>query len=68
MTIADISAAATYTTIVETGLVDTSTYTALPAWVDRVKAAIPNYQKLNADGVAEFGKIFKEKLAEAKKN
>ncbi len=68
VTIADITLAATCTTFQVTGLIPMSPYAELPAWLDRVRAAVPNYEEANAKGVAAFGETFKKKLEEAKAN
>ncbi len=62
VTIADITAVATFTTVQATGLVDTSPFTALPAWVDKVRAVVPGFQKINDAGIEEFKKVIKKVL------
>ncbi len=66
MTIADIALAATVTSIQATDIVPFAPYKHLLAWLDKVKAAVPNYKKANSEGVAVFADFFKKKLAEAK--
>ncbi len=65
-TIADLALAATFSSIQSTDLVPTSQYAELSAWLEKVKAAVPNYEKANGEGVAMFGEFFKKKLAELK--
>ena len=68
VTIADIAMAATFTQLQATDLVDMSPYPELMPWLDRIKVAVPNYQKACGEGMQKFGDFFKQKLAEAKAN
>jgi len=61
MTLADISLLATYTTIKATEYIDLSEYKNAEAWLEKCKALIPNYEKANGEGAAQFGDWFKTK-------
>ncbi len=64
VTLADLAFVASYTTLLETGVVDVSPYSELPAWLERVKKEIPNYEKANGEGVKKLGELFKSKAQE----
>ena len=66
VTLADLSLLTTYTTLKASGMMDLTPYDQLPAWLERVKAAVPNYQKADGEGAEKFGVFYKERAAEAK--
>ena len=59
LTVADISFLATYSSAVATENFDLAPYVETNAWFEKVKSAIPNYEKANAEGAALFGGLFK---------
>ncbi len=64
LTLADISATSLVFSVREIGLVPFSAYPELPAWLERVKDAVPNFDKTCMEGVVAMGHVFKQKLAE----
>ncbi len=59
VTLADLAFFVGHTTLEATRMIDLSPYTELPAWAERVKAAIPNYEKANGEGIKKFGEFCK---------
>ncbi len=56
-TVADVSLVPTITNISRLQIVDLSVYADLTAWLERMKAAIPNYEKTNGVGLEEYAKV-----------
>ena len=63
MTVADLSALATVSSIEKTekNYIDLDEYPAIKEWLEKMKAAVPNYAKANGDGADAFRNMFKEK-------
>ncbi len=67
LTVADLALAVSYSCVKEAALVDDlSQFKDLESWFERVKAAVPNYEKANGEGVKGFAGFYREKLAECK--
>jgi glutathione S-transferase len=62
LTIADIAFLSTYSTIVATGAIDVTPYTAINEWFEKVKNEVPNYEKANGVGAEAFGQWYKSSL------
>ncbi len=63
ISLADLTTLATYATIDATGktLVDLEQFPLTRAWFERMKAAVPNYEKVNGELLAQFRDFLKEK-------
>ena len=66
-TLADVVLLASYSTCVATEVADLSKYKELNGWFERVKALVPNYEKVNGEGAAMFGGWYKGAAAAKKK-
>lgn len=62
-TLADLCLLATYTTLGATGCTDLAPYTHAEAWLAKMVKLVPNYEKANGAGAAEFGALYKSKAA-----
>ena len=61
ITLADLAIMASYTPLRESGIIDLSKYSNVEQWYFKCKKLIPNYEKANGEGAAEFGRLFKSK-------
>ena len=61
MTVADLSMLASWSTIVNAGMVDEADFPALADWAERCRTAARSYQKANGDGADKFGALIKGK-------
>ena len=66
-TVADICFVATYATILASEAFDLSSVNQeLNDWLEKCKAAIPNYEKANGEGATSFGDWYKSQVAAKK--
>ncbi len=67
LTVADICLAVTYSQLVALGHIDVSGHAKLNEWLAKVKAAIPNVEKVWNEGENAFAGFYKSKVAELAK-
>ena len=58
LSLADLSLAATYSTMQAVGCLDLERYRALNGWMERMRAEIPKYEELCGDGARAMGQYF----------
>ncbi len=63
-TVADASLLPMISNLIGFELVDMSPYPELAAWVEKMKVAVPNYDKCNGEGLQIFMDFLKAKTAE----
>ena len=67
LSLADICFVATYSTILASEAFDLSSVNQeLNDWMEKCKAAIPNYEKANGEGATSFGDWYKSQVAAKK--
>ncbi len=59
VTVADINLYVTYAAVEACGHVDLSGFKDLNAWAEKVRAAIPNHDKVVQEGTAAFAQAYK---------
>ncbi len=59
VTVADINLYVTYAAVEACGHVDLSGFRDLSAWAEKVRAAIPNHDKVVQEGTAAFAQAYK---------